>query len=132
MINVIPAIIASNIQEVQEKIKLVESYVDWIQIDVVDGIFAPNNTWNNPEELKNIETKCLIEAHLMIYNAEENIDNWVESGAKRIVVTISIEDNFHLSIVPPRLFCAYFSNCLFNIFLGNFVAGIDKPVCHFA
>lgn len=85
MIEIIPTIIAKDFQELQEKIKKVEPYVDWIQLDVMDGKFVPNATWNNPEDLKKLPTKTKFEVHLMIIKPEEKIDQWKKSGVKRII-----------------------------------------------
>jgi ribulose-phosphate 3-epimerase len=51
----------------------------------MDGQFVDNITWNNPADLKNLETKINLEAHLMIQNPEMVIDNWIESGVRRII-----------------------------------------------
>ena len=86
MTQIIPAIIAQNLEEIREKIKLVEPYVDWVQLDVLDGIFAPSKTFNDPVELKNLQTDIKIEAHLMIDQPELVIDQWILSGVKRILI----------------------------------------------
>jgi len=86
MIQVIPTIIAKDFQELQEKIKKVEGYVKWVQLDVMDGRFVKNSTWNEPADLKNLETNLNLEAHLMIQSPEENIDDWIASGLERIII----------------------------------------------
>ena len=85
MIEVIPAIIARDFEELQEKVKKVEPYVEWVQLDIMDGQFVDNSTWNNPAELKNLEIQVKLEVHLMIANPEEYIDEWIESGVQRII-----------------------------------------------
>lgn len=85
MIEVIPTIIAKDLNELQEKIKKVESFVNWVQIDVMDGQFVENTTWNEPADLKKIETSLNLEAHLMIKEPEKYIDQWINSGVKRII-----------------------------------------------
>ena len=88
MAEIIPAIIAKNFDELHDKIKQVERFADWTQLDIMDGKFVPNETWNNPVELK-VESKkwkVNIEAHLMIMEPWKFIDEWIESGAKRIIV----------------------------------------------
>jgi len=96
MIQVIPAIIAKDFEELQAKVKKVEPYVDWVQLDVMDGQFVENSTWNNPKELMAAlgftEDSPQIEAHLMIQNPEEHIDDWIESGVKRIIVHFESTD----------------------------------------
>jgi len=92
MIQVIPTIIAKDFQELQEKIKKIELYVEWAQLDIMDGDFVNNSTWphaergkTNPVDLKELETNLNLEAHLMINNLEEVLDDWISSGVKRII-----------------------------------------------
>ena len=85
MIQVIPTIIAKDFQELQEKIKKIELYVEWAQLDIMDGDFVNNSTWRSPADLKNLETNLNLEAHLMINNLEEVLDDWISSGVKRII-----------------------------------------------
>jgi len=92
MIEIIPTIIAKDFQELEEKIKKVEPYVEWVQLDVMDGQFVENATWDKPTDLKNLETNLNLEAHLMIQNPEENIDDWIESGVKRIIIHFESTD----------------------------------------
>jgi ribulose-phosphate 3-epimerase len=74
---IIPTIIAKSFDEVKEKIELVEPFVETVQLDVMDGIFVRNSTWQNPEDLNSLETNVELEAHLMIeklhWEAMENI-----------------------------------------------------------
>ncbi|MBI3459122.1 ribulose-phosphate 3-epimerase [Candidatus Azambacteria bacterium] len=86
MTEIIPAIIAQDFKELQDKINLVEFCVDWVQIDVIVGIFVTSLNWNNPSEIKNLKTQINIEVHLMIDQPELVIDSWINSGAKRILV----------------------------------------------
>ncbi len=98
MIQIIPTIIAKDFQELNEKIKKIESYVEWAQLDVMDGKFVNNLTWNNPADLKNLETNLNLEAHLMINDPEEVIDQWIKSGVKRIIFHYEATDK-HQEII---------------------------------
>jgi len=98
MIEIIPAIIPKFFQEIEEKIKLVEPYVDWVQLDVMDGKFVNNSTWTNPNDLKSLNTNLNLEVHLMINNPEEAIDDWIESGVKRIIIHYESTDK-HKEII---------------------------------
>ncbi len=86
MIEIIPTIIAKDFEELQKKVKQVEPYVDWIQLDIMDGQFVENATWRQPADLNNLETKAKLEAHLMIQNPEETIGQWIDSGVQRIII----------------------------------------------
>ena len=94
MTEVIPAIIAKSFDELEDKLKKVETFVDWVQIDISDGIYTPNVTWNNPTDLHNIKSSVNIEVHLMIKDPERHIAEWIDSGAKRIIVHVSSENDY--------------------------------------
>lgn len=83
---IVPAIIAKDIDELKDKISQVDSWVDWIQIDVMDGAFVDNTTWNRPSELNQIKTSARLDAHLMISRPEETLDDWIKSGVSRITL----------------------------------------------
>lgn len=89
MIKIIPAVNTADFEEIKKKIKLIEPYTDWVQIDVADGTFTKNTLWHNPQELALIETSLNIEAHLMISNIERRVEEWLSPNVKRIIFHIS-------------------------------------------
>lgn len=125
---VIPAIIAENFRDLEEKIAKVEPYTDWIQLDVMDGRFVDHITWYNPQDLKDLNPaimqKINFEAHLMVYKPERIIEPWLKSGVKRIYIhyesthrkaeiieqikSAGIEVGFALDIVTPYTFIESF------------------------
>lgn len=97
--NVIPAINETDFEEIKKKILLAKSFgadsadggASWVQIDVADGTFTPNETWNNPAELKEWKAeseklKVNIEIHLMVSDPDYEIKKWLDCGVKRIFV----------------------------------------------
>lgn len=89
---IIPTILVKTFEEVEEKIRLVENYVNWVQLDIMDGIFVENITWSNPEDLKSFETRVKLEAHLMINKPEQIIDSWLKVADRIIVHQESTEN----------------------------------------
>ncbi|MEK7123724.1 MAG: ribulose-phosphate 3-epimerase [Patescibacteria group bacterium] len=89
MNQIIPAIIPKNFAELEEKVRLVEPFVEWLQIDVCDGKFVPNISIIAPAEIAKLsaggKTKLKLEAHLMIKNPEKNLDAWLDA-VDRVVV----------------------------------------------
>lgn len=77
MPEIIPAIIAKSLDELREKVKLVEASVKTVQLDVMDGVFVDNKTWNAPEDLEKIETNLKFEAHLMIDSPHRVLNRWL-------------------------------------------------------
>jgi ribulose-phosphate 3-epimerase len=98
---IIPTILVNSFKEVEEKIKAVEKYVSWVQLDIMDGVFVNNETWPHSvvpgvakrgkkysqeiEKLKKLKTKVKIEAHLMVQNPEEEFDDWLKV-ADRVII----------------------------------------------
>jgi len=91
---IIPAVNVETFDEVEKKIRLVEPYARWIHLDVADGSFTPNIIWHNPNDLKGFKTPLLIELHLMVRNPEWFIDDWIEAGAKRIIIHADAPHDF--------------------------------------
>jgi len=94
MIEIIPAINADSFEEIEEKLKKVEPYVEWAQIDVADGTFTKNTLWHDSNELFYLKTSLKLEVHLMINDIERRIADWILPQVNRII--------FHLeSAVDP-------------------------------
>lgn len=88
---IIPAILVDSFEEFEKKMRVVEQRVNWVQLDVSDGDFAPAFAWGDPVALHDYDAGCFIEAHLMVEGPEAIIDNWItgrseekDSGVSRI------------------------------------------------
>ncbi|PJE57542.1 MAG: hypothetical protein COU82_01380 [Candidatus Portnoybacteria bacterium CG10_big_fil_rev_8_21_14_0_10_38_18] len=98
---IIPTILVNGFKEVKEKIKAVENYVAWVQLDIMDGVFVNNETWPHSVvpgpakrgtkfskeigKLKKIKAKTKLEVHLMVEKPEEEFDDWLKV-ADRIII----------------------------------------------
>lgn len=91
MIEVIPAIIAYSREELEQKIKLIEPYVDRVHLDIMDGVFVQNKTIDGIGELKNINTHLDFDVHLMVQRPQEIIDAWLNTKADRFLIHIESE-----------------------------------------
>ena len=105
MVEVIPAIIAKDYEELKNEIALVRGIAKFVQIDICDGVFVKNITWPflgsgfddhfqkilNGEEGMPFWEDIDFELDLMVANAVENFDLYTKLGAKRII--------FHLEAV---------------------------------
>lgn len=99
-IKIVPSIIAALQSEFEEKINLVRDFADTIQLDIMDGIFVPNESLNFSFKLP--ETNCQFEAHLMV----DNPDNWVKRNWQKVdTVLIPIE-----SCEKPKEFIKFFKD----------------------
>ncbi len=92
MIEIIPTILAKSFKEIKERIRKVENYINWAQLDIMDGKFVNNETWNDSNDLKNFKTRAKLEAHLMIEKPEQKIDDWLEN-VDRVIVHYEASNN---------------------------------------
>ncbi|MCR4283813.1 MAG: hypothetical protein NUV64_00640 [Parcubacteria group bacterium] len=104
MVEVIPAILEKNWQEIKNKINLVKDFSPWVQIDITDGVFTLDTTWNNPLDLKNYlavqppSGRVDVEVDLMVKDPELVIKDWVSAGVRRVIIHIESTDNVNKSI----------------------------------
>jgi ribulose-phosphate 3-epimerase len=100
------AIIPENIEEVKREIELVRGSLDWVQIDIMDGVFVPPVTWpyssGDPKELEAVTAqKPNIELHFMIQDPETVLDKWIGVGARRML--IHAESTANMGMILERL-----------------------------
>jgi ribulose-phosphate 3-epimerase len=81
MVTIVPAILEKDITSFLEKAEKVKSFAKKVQVDIVDGKFAPAITVI-PEALKEVDLPIEIEfeAHLMVEEPHEWVDRCVEAG----------------------------------------------------
>lgn len=77
MVEIIPAIIGIDFLEIKEKISRLEGLVEWAQLDIMDGIFTREYSWQRPGDLETLDGKVKLEAHLMVRDPEDLIDEWL-------------------------------------------------------
>ena len=100
MIEVIPAVLSQNYEDMKNKIALVRGIVPVVQIDLCDGVFVKNKTWPfatggaddiyfhrimNEEEGMPFWEDIEFELDLMVADAVENFDIYTKLGPKRVV-----------------------------------------------
>lgn len=96
---VIPAINESDFETVKKKAQLVaeSGLVQWVQLDVTDGSMTESVGWHEAYEVAELPKEVNYEIHLMIKEVEEKLEDWIKSGAKRIIWHLEAEEN-HLMI----------------------------------
>ena len=103
MIDIIPAILSQNYEDMKNKIALMRGIVPIVQIDLCDGIFVQNKTWPfatgggddinllailNEQEGMPFWEDIDFELDLMVADAVSNFDIYTKLSPKRIVFHI--------------------------------------------
>lgn len=95
MIEIIPAILTNDPEELEDKIKRVEGLARRVQVDIIDGVFANNRTVAL-ESLEEIETEALFDVHLMVHEPDSWVERAVRALADRIIGQVEMmSDQFH-------------------------------------
>lgn len=106
MVEIIPAILPTDLEDLRDKMAQVSGLTPLVQIDICDGKFVPNKTWpyvkGGMDEFARITAEdegfpfwnsLDFEIDLMVKKPEEVVDSWVRAGAKRLVLHIESAKN---------------------------------------
>lgn len=87
---IIPTILTSSPNELKRKIDFLRGRVDWVQVDVVDGQFAPQKTLSLKELTPYQEEDFFWEIHLMVNNPFSWVERCNSVLAQRVVAQIEL------------------------------------------
>jgi len=82
----IPAILATTKKELRDKITGIEDYVEFIQIDYMDGKYVPYESKFTVDDLYHLNPVPKQEAHLMVQHPEEIMEEWISAGVEKIII----------------------------------------------
>ena len=105
MVEIIPAILPKNYEDLKNKIALFRGYVPIVQIDICDGVFVKNLSWpfmaGKRSGLGNLKRPDLEEAFLdlhfrKILNEEEGMPFWEDIDFELDLMVADAVENFDL------------------------------------
>ena len=116
-----PSLLAANFVDLQSDIEMINrSEADWLHLDVMDGVFAPNISFGFPviNAVSKICTKPL-DVHLMIVQPERYVAETAKTGAMMM--------NVHYEA------CTHLNRTIHEIHMAGMKAGVtlnpSTPVC---
>jgi ribulose-phosphate 3-epimerase len=98
MTEVVPAIIPRKFADIEEKVAQVCGMVSRVQVDIVDGVFAPSKTWpfvsDSGEFLKlrsgTLKLPCIDQVRysldMMVAHPRAMLDDWISVGFSSFII----------------------------------------------
>lgn len=115
MVEIVPAILPESLDDLRNHLVRVKGLVASVQIDIVDGVFAPSRTWpytgGGKDELARIarEEEGLplwdefdFEIDMMVADPAKALEEWVRAGAAGVVFHIGSSADLSGLIVRAR------------------------------
>lgn len=106
MIEIIPSIIAPDLNIIRERLEKVLGLVKKVQIDIVDGNYSPVKTWpfidKNSDDLLKLARgeekfpfidKFILEVDLLVLHPIEYLSDFLSLGAKSFVIHVDSTDH---------------------------------------
>ncbi len=93
-----PAILAPTFEQFSRELAKVEDFTDYVQIDVMDGVFVNNTSFKEISRLSKLSTRLRFELHLMVADPLAEMKKW--RGVKNVFRVI-----FHAESASDPLQC---------------------------
>lgn len=83
-IRIVPAILTDNTATLENLIRQTDKFTDYAQVDFMDGHFVPSSSISC-KDIVSLKPKFNWEAHLMVLQPEDCLDDFKKAGAKKII-----------------------------------------------
>ena len=108
MIEIIPAVLPKNYEDLKNKIAMVRGIVPVVQVDICDGVFTKSMTWpfEAPDKDKGIASAALDRHFEGILNEEEGMPFWEDVDFELDLMVHDAVENFDIytKLGPKRIF----------------------------
>lgn len=85
MNEIIPGILEKEWRSIEKKISIVRPFAKTIHIDIIDGKFADNSSFLNPEPFKKYSKDFFLELHMMVEEPIQYLERFADAGFRRFL-----------------------------------------------
>ncbi len=85
MNNILPAIFEQDFSEIEKKLDLVKPFAKAVHIDLLDGKFAKNTSFFDPQAFTKYKGEFFFELHMMVEEPESYLEEWSQAGIGRFI-----------------------------------------------
>ena len=82
-----------------------DSGLNWLHLDIMDGNFVPNLTFGPPvirSLRKALGPEAIFDAHLMVENAEDCFQQYIDAGCNHLSVHVEAVKHLHRAVTAIR------------------------------
>ncbi len=101
-----PSVLTANLADLGNACsEAVDAGLDWLHLDIMDGNFVPNLTFGPPviaKLRKALGDGPTFDAHLMIENAEDSFQQYIDAGVNHISVHVEAVKHLHRCLTAIR------------------------------
>jgi ribulose-phosphate 3-epimerase len=98
---VVPAILAEKFDDFTARLREAESFADYVQIDIMDGIFVDTTSFP-VERISSVTTSLSFEAHLMVNEPVSFVDRIGHPGLRKVIFHFEAAAEFPVLIRKIR------------------------------
>lgn len=102
-VRVVPAILTDDPKALETMVRQAETFADYIQLDIMDGVFVPSHSINS-DAIRRLPMKLKWEAHLMVHEPARYFADFRLAGARKVIFHFEAVKSPQRTIAQARKF----------------------------